>query len=79
MPAIHSFDNGALKIYLYADDHAPPHVHILRNDVECLIRIADLRVMQGEIDRRDYGRVCAWIAGNLGAVEAKWRELNERG
>lgn len=52
---------------------------MLRNDVDSLIRIADLRVMQGEIDRRDYARVCAWIAGNLGAVEAKWRELDERG
>ena len=78
MPTIQGFDNFALRICMYADDHAPPHLHVLRNEVECLISIVDFQVLEGEIDRRDYVRVVAWLAANLDHVTAKWRELNER-
>ena len=78
MPTIHGFDNFALKVCMYADDHAPPHVHVIRDDVECLVRLADFEVIEGEVDRRDHARAVDWLRANLLAVQAKWRELNER-
>ena len=62
---------------MYADDH-PPHFHRIRAGVECLVRLSDLQVIEGEIDRRDYAEAIAWAAENADVLQRKWSELNER-
>jgi hypothetical protein len=48
MPTLHRF--GAVSIRIYADDHRPPHFHIVAPDFQVLARISDLAVIAGEAD-----------------------------
>ena len=77
MPTIYRLSH-ALKICMYADDHAPPHFHVKRPGVAFQVRLADLEVMEGDFDRRDLDLAVAWAAENLELLAQKWRELNER-
>ena len=78
MPTIHEPSAG-LKICIYADDHAPPHFHLKRPGFECQVRLSDLTVMQGRIDRRDLALATAWAADNIELLRRIWSDLNERG
>jgi hypothetical protein len=46
MPTLQRF--GAVSLRMYADDHQPPHFHIVAPDFQVLVRISDLRVIEGE-------------------------------
>lgn len=46
MPTLHRF--GAVSVRMYADNHRPPHFHIVAPDFQVLVRISDLTVMAGE-------------------------------
>jgi len=42
MPTLQRF--GAVSVRMYADDHRPPHFHIVAPDFQVLVRISDLQV-----------------------------------
>lgn len=46
MPTLQRF--GAVSLRMYADDHRPPHFHVVGPDFEVLVRIADLSVIAGQ-------------------------------
>jgi len=68
MPTIQRF--GAVSVRMYADDHLPPHFHIVAPDFQVLVRISDLTVIAGEArplrsPRRWHGRALtasAWLS-----------------
>jgi len=62
MPAIIRL--GHLKIQIFADDHHPPHFHIVTADHEALVRISDFSLMAGRIDRRSYDMALAWATAH---------------
>ena len=76
MPRIHVLDNCA--IYVYADDHAPPHFHVRGPDSDALIDIESLVVSRGVITRSDYAAAVEWARANRDVLLAKWSKLNER-
>jgi len=39
---------GSVSVRMYADDHRPPHFHIVAPDFHLLVRISDLTVIGGE-------------------------------
>lgn len=42
-------DNGRFKIYVYSNDHNPPHCHVIASDgTKWIISIPDLKVIVGE-------------------------------
>ena len=43
MPTLQRF--GAVSVRMYADDHRPPHFHIVAHDFQVLVRISDLQVI----------------------------------
>lgn len=69
---------GNLKIQVFADDHDPPHFHIVTPDYEALVRLSDMTILAGSIDRRSYDTALSWAAENMGILEHEWRRLNER-
>ena len=79
MPTIQRF--LGFKVCMYADDENPPHVHVLSADWEAKIRLDDLEVIAGEIDRRALEIFRRWAseAGTAGMLRARWSALNERG
>lgn len=77
MPSIQRLAN--VTIYIYADDHAPPHFHIRGpNSPGAQIEIETLRLMRGECHPRDLAEAITWAARNQPLLRAKWSELNER-
>jgi len=64
---------------MYADDHHPPHFHVVGPDFQVLVRIADLDVFAGEARPNQIAAALAWAGVNREVLMRKWVELNERG
>lgn len=76
MPLLARLRNCSL--YIYADDHPPPHFHVRGPDSNGVIDIASSAVVRGEVSRRDQVEALAWAAENLDKLMAEWRRCNER-
>jgi hypothetical protein len=77
MPTLQRF--GSLSVRMYADDHRPPHFHIVAPDFQVLVRISDLVVIAGEAHPTQIAEVLAWAQTYREMLALKWTELNERG
>jgi hypothetical protein len=77
MPTLQRF--GAVSMRMYADDHRPPHFHIVGPEFQVLVRIADLTVIAGEARPAQIADAMAWAATHQEMLALKWAELNERG
>jgi len=64
---------------MYADDHRPPHFHIVSPDFQVLVRISDLSVIAGEARPTEIAEALAWAHRHRDMLALKWAELNERG
>lgn len=73
MPALQRFGTTT-----YADDHRPPHFHIVGPDFQVLVRISDLAIIAGNARRRQIADTMAWASGHREMQALKWIELNER-
>jgi len=67
---------GNLKIQVFADDHNPPHFHVVTPDHEALVALATLTVLRGTIRRRDLKTAVEWVRANREAVADEWERLN---
>lgn len=77
MPTLQRF--GAVSVRMYADDHRPPHFHIVGPDFQVLVRISDLTVVAGRAHQSRIAEAMAWASAQREALALKWVELNERG
>jgi Domain of unknown function (DUF4160) len=77
MPTLRRF--GAVSVRMYADDHRPPHFHIVAPDFQVLVRISDLTVIAGDARPAQIAEVIAWAQARRESLVLKWAELNERG
>jgi len=73
MPTVKNF--GSYRIMLFAEDHNPPHVHVIGHDFQAKVRIRDAAVFAGTIPTRHRREALAWIVDNRGRLMAKWNEL----
>jgi hypothetical protein len=76
MPTLQRF--GAVSIRMYADDHRPPHFHIVGPDFQVVVRIADLAITAGTARRNQIADAMAWAAQHREMLALKWVELTER-
>jgi len=76
MPCI--FRDGKLALYIYADDHTPPHFHIRSPDSNAQVEIETLEMMRGNASRADLEKAIEWSLANREHLRDKWREFNER-
>lgn len=58
MPTLQRF--GSVSVRMYADDHRPPHFHIVAPDFQVLVRISDLTVIVGEARPAEIAEALAW-------------------
>ena len=77
MPTLQRF--GSVSVRMYADDHRPPHFHIVGQDFQVLVRLSDLTVIAGEARATQIAEALAWARQHREALALKWAELNERG
>lgn len=76
MPTLQRF--GAVTVRMYADDHRPPHFHIVGPDFQVLVRISDLSVIAGAARPAQMREALAWARAQREFLALKWAELNER-
>jgi len=76
MPTLKRF--GSTSIRMYADDHNPPHFHIVGPDFQVLVRISDLEVIAGEAASSQIAKAITWAKDHQEMLALKWIELNER-
>jgi len=73
MPTVKNF--GSYRIMLFAEDHNPPHVHVIGRDFQAKVRIRDATVMVGTFPSRHRRQALAWISQNRDRLLALWNEL----
>jgi len=69
---------GHVHIRMFANDHNPPHFHVVTANHQISIRLDDLSVMVGSMDRGSLSSALAWAAANKKVLEDEWHRLNER-
>lgn len=77
MPTLRRF--GAVSLRMYADDHRPPHFHLVGADFQVLVRLSDLMVIAGEARSAQIAEAMAWARAHREVLALRWAELNERG
>jgi hypothetical protein len=63
---------------MYADDHHPPHFHIVAPDFQALVRVSDFAVIAGDAKPNEIAEALAWAREHQQWLALKWVELNER-
>ncbi len=76
MPTLHRI--GSVSVRMYADDHQPPHFHVVAPNFQALVRISDFTVIAGDAKPNEIAQVLAWAQENQQWLALKWVELNER-
>lgn len=70
MPRISEF--YGIAIYLYYNDHAPPHFHAIYTGSEALIGIDPVRIIEGNLPRRASSLVIEWAGVHREELMANW-------
>jgi hypothetical protein len=54
----------SIAIYIYGNDHPPPHVHAVSAEYLASIRISDGKVTNGKMPSKQLRKVTRWIEQN---------------
>ena len=76
VPEIIRFARCVLR--MYADDHRPPHFHVVGPDFAVMVDLSSLAVVSGEADLKDIAEALTWAGEHQTMLARLWRELNER-
>ena len=75
MPCISQF--FGIVIYMYYNDHAPPHFHAKYGDDEALFEIETLRIYAGRLPRRAHNLVVEWADLRRAELLADWERARQ--
>lgn len=70
MPCICQF--FGITIYMYYNDHSPPHFHAEYGGAEALIEIGTLDVLRGGLPRRAHALVLEWASQHRADLLRNW-------
>ncbi|MFT4185004.1 MAG: DUF4160 domain-containing protein [Rhizobium sp.] len=74
MPTIVRLGNIAIR--MFANDHNPPHFHIVTADYQISVLLSDFSAMAGSMDRKSLSTALEWAAKNKEVLENEWKRLN---
>ena len=74
MPCIKIIDS--IKVYIYADDHNPPHIHAFYAEYEELVVIKTLQTYTGEIPATQRKKLIRWATSNKNFLISEWNKFN---
>lgn len=75
MPAISMF--YGIIIYMYVDDHNPPHFHARYQDYEALFDLEG-ELLEGSMPRNQQKLISAWAVVHKDELEANWRLAKDK-
>lgn len=70
------------RVVIYANDHLPSHVHVLKGSGEVRIELGDeeslpkLLTVSGKISDKDVAKAMYLVKEHQVALLAKWREIH---
>ncbi len=70
MPCVSEF--YGIAIYMYYNDHAPPHFHALYGESEALFNIGNLSILKGNVPRRVRALVVEWGSTHSQELSENW-------
>jgi len=70
MPRISYFFGVA--IYMYHNDHLPPHFHAEYGEFEAIYEIETLEIRRGRLPRRAHAMVVEWAVLRRSELRASW-------
>ena len=68
--------NG-IKIYLYDNDHNPPHFHAIYGDEAVSIVIDTLGILAGELPPAQMRKVKTWAKDKQVALRTEFERINQ--
>jgi len=71
MPLICKF--SGVKVYMYYQDHLPPHIHLRGTDFKAVVSLPDGKLLAGLLPRGVKATVTAWIKSEAKALMENWR------
>ena len=75
MPEISRF--YGIIIYMYMNEHQPPHFHVWYNDYKAIITIED-GVVTGSLPRRALKLVYEWLDLHKAELLDNWKRLEQK-
>jgi hypothetical protein len=70
VPRISAF--YGIAVYMYYQDHPPPHFHAIYAEHEAEIEIANATVVEGKLPRRARGLVLEWAELHREELQRNW-------
>ena len=70
MPQISRF--FGIIIYMYFNDHSPPHFHAEYGEHEAVYTIETLEILRGNLPRRAHGMVVEWATFHRNELRENW-------
>jgi hypothetical protein len=70
MPRISKY--YGIAIYMYYQDHAPPHFHAIYGEHEAVIDIATAKMLEGALPNRAMKLVKAWARLHRQELQENW-------
>lgn len=70
MPRISQF--FGIVIYMYHNEHFPPHFHAEYSEFEAVYEIETLDILRGELPRRAHALVLEWAAFHRYELKVNW-------
>ncbi len=76
MPEISRF--FGIVIYMFNDEHNPPHFHVRYADQQALINIQTLEMMEGNLSRRATELVIDWAELHQSELLENWNICSQK-
>jgi hypothetical protein len=76
MPRISEF--FGVVIYMYFNDHLPPHFHAEYGEAEAVYAINTLDTLRGQLPRRAHSMVLEWALAHRAELRANWNRAREQ-
>ncbi len=76
MPRISQF--FGVTIYMYFNDHLPPHFHAEYGEFEAVYAIDTLDSLRGELPRRAHILVIEWALAHRIELRANWQRARQQ-
>lgn len=73
MPEISRF--LGIKIFMYYNEHNPPHFHVQYNDFRASINISNFGVLDGNVPPKVLGLVVEWAEAHQNELLDNWNNL----
>jgi hypothetical protein len=73
MPRVAEFEG--IVVYIYFNEHVPPHFHALFGDDEAVVGIEGCDLVGGSLPAAKLRRTLQWARDNQEMLRAKWAEI----